>query len=200
MREFVKSLARAAAVVVVSPMLLSFGVRAVLFGRDRAIEGSTQLLAFVPGLLGQYLRRAFLGFALEHCHPTATISFGTIFSRAGARIDERVYIGPMCHLGLVHLERDVLVGAGVHLPSGADTHGIADLSIPIREQPGIERRIRVGHGSWIGNNAVIMADVGHDTVVGAGSVVTRPVAAFVIAGGVPARVIKLRTEGARTAG
>jgi len=39
-----------------------------------------------------------------------------------------------------------------------------------------------------------MADVGRDSVVGAGAVVTRPLPAECIAAGVPARVIRYRVE------
>lgn len=200
MRELVKNMARRAAALVISPCIISYRIRSVLFGRDRALEGSTQALAWLPGISGEYLRNAFLRSAIAECHPSATVCFGTIFSRAGARIGENVYIGAGCTIGLVQIDRDVLIGSGVHLPSGADTHGIADLSVPIREQPGAERVVRIAQGAWIGNGAVVMADVGHDSVVGAGSVVTRPLAPLVIAGGIPARVIKLRTDGARTAG
>jgi virginiamycin A acetyltransferase len=199
MRETLKTLARAAATVVMFPMVVSFWMRAVILGRNRALEGSTQVLALLPGVLGQYLRRAFLQFALEHCAATATISYGTIFSRAGARLDDRVYIGPGCHIGLVHLERDVLIGAAVHLPSGGDTHGIADLSTPIREQPGEERLVRIGRGTWVGSAAIVMADIGHDCVIGAGSVVTRPIPPLVIAAGVPAKIVKSRTQMERIA-
>lgn len=200
MRELVKQGARRVAALVVSPFILSYWIRSAVFDRDRALEGSTQALAWLPGITGEYLRNAFLRSAIAQCDPSATICFGTIFSRAGARIGANVYIGANCTVGLVQIERDVLIGSGVHLPSGAGTHGIADIAIPIREQPGTERLVRIGRGAWIGNAAVVMADVGHDTVVGAGSVVTRPLAPLVIAAGAPARVIKLRTNGARTAG
>jgi virginiamycin A acetyltransferase len=84
------------------------------------------------------------------------------------------------------------VAAGVHIPSGPSTHGIDDLSVPIREQPGAQRMVRVGAGAWIGSAAVIMADVGRHAVVGAGSVVTRELPDAVLAAGVPARVIRVR--------
>jgi virginiamycin A acetyltransferase len=194
MRQFVKGVARAVATLLVLPALLSFFVRSRLIGRDRALEASTQALALLPGLAGQYLRRAFLSRVLRRCHHTATIEFGTLFSKVDACLDERVYVGPRCHLGLVHLERDVLLAAGVHVPSGGDTHGHADLDSPIREQTGVKRLVRIGAGSWIGSAAVIMADVGCDTIVGAGAVVTRPLPDRVLAGGVPARVIRHRDE------
>jgi acetyltransferase-like isoleucine patch superfamily enzyme len=39
-----------------------------------------------------------------------------------------------------------------------------------------------------------MADVGHDAIVGAGSVVTKPVPPFAIVAGNPARLIRRRNE------
>jgi len=194
MREPAKAIARALSSVAVVPPLMSFLVRAQFIGRDRALEGSTQALALIPGLVGQYLRRAFLTHAIAACHETAAISFGTIFSQAGARIDAHVYVGAHCCLGLVHIERDVLVGSGVHITSGRKTHGTADASTPIREQEGQRTLVRIGEGAWIGSAAVVMADVGRHSVVGAGAVVTQPIPDGVVAAGVPARVIRQRTR------
>jgi acetyltransferase-like isoleucine patch superfamily enzyme len=191
-RETAKALARGFATLAVAPALASFWVRSKLFGRDRALEGSTQALSLVPGLMGQYVRRAFLVHTLDVCDVTVTVEFGTIFSQAGARLERHVYIGPGCHIGLVHVEPDVLIAAGVHIPSGGATHGTATLDVPIREQPGDRKMIRIGRGSWIGSASVVLADVGRDTVVGAGAVVAKPIPDLVIAAGVPARVIRQR--------
>ena len=194
MFEAVKAIARALALVAAVPALISFAVRARIIGRDRALEGSTQALALVPGLIGQYLRRAFLANVIASCHETAAISFGTIFSQTEARIDAHVYLGAHCFLGLVHIERDVLIGSGVHITSGRKTHGTDDPSTPIREQEGQRTLVRIGEGAWIGSAAVIMADVGRHSVVGAGAVVTQPIPDGVVAAGVPARVIRQRTR------
>jgi acetyltransferase-like isoleucine patch superfamily enzyme len=191
-REILKAAARAFATVLVLPFLVSYGLKTLVVGRDRALEGSSETLGLVPGLLGKYLRRAFLARVLAECHPTASIGFGVLFSKAGARIGANVYVGPRCHIGLATVERDVLLAAGVHITSGAMTHGFDDLSRPIREQEGTPTMVRIGAGAWIGSAAVVMADVGRDTVVGAGAVVTKPLPAEVIAAGVPARVIRAR--------
>lgn len=192
MREAVKFAAHAAAWLVVTPSVISWQLRARVMGPDRAIEGSTQAWALVPGLIGQYLRRAFLSRTLKGCARTATIEFGTLFSSASATIGERAYVGPRCHLGWALIEDDALLAAGVHVPSGAKTHGIDDLTVAIRDQPTIKSPVRIGRGSWIGSAAVVMADVGHDAVIAAGAVVTRPIPDFTIAGGVPARVLRHR--------
>jgi acetyltransferase-like isoleucine patch superfamily enzyme len=192
MRSAAKSIVHGVATIVVLPALISFAIKRAFLGADRALEGSTQTLSLIPGLSGDYLRRAFLARTLAHCDRSATIQFGTIFSQAGARIEANVYVGPRCHIGLVHLERDVLLAAGVHVPSGGATHGIADLDRPIREQPGARTVVRIGEGTWVGSAAVVLADVGRHCVIGAGAVVTAPLPDFVIAAGVPARVIRNR--------
>src|SRR4051812_24312119 len=139
MRELLKAAARGAATIVILPQLASFKIRALLMGGNRALTGSSQVLSLVPGLPGQYLRRAFLARVLRGgCASSVAIEFGTLFSQVDARIDDNVYIGPRCHLGSVHIERDVLLAAGVHVPSGPHTHG-TDLSAAIHDQPGTLR-------------------------------------------------------------
>src|SRR4029453_15552319 len=164
MRESAKAVARAIATIAVAPALVSFFIRRAVVGPDQAIEGSTQGLSLIPGRPGDYLRGAFLRHALGSFDPTAVVQFGTIFSQADARIDARVYVGPHCHLGLVHIEADVLLASGVHIPSGGATHALDDLDRPIRDHPGQRTRVRVGQGAWIGSNAVVLADVGAHSV------------------------------------
>jgi acetyltransferase-like isoleucine patch superfamily enzyme len=193
MREAVKSLFRGLALLVVVPALTSFWIRRVFMGGNRALEGSTQTLSLVPGVLGQYLRRAFLARTIAHCAPTAIVSFGTLFSKCDARIDDFVYVGPGCSLGLVHIERDVLIGSGVQITSGRQTHGTANSDQAIREQEGVITLVRIGAGAWVGSAAIVMADVGANSIVGAGAVVTTAIPANVVAVGVPARVVRTRS-------
>jgi virginiamycin A acetyltransferase len=192
-RDQLKAGAHLLALITVTPSVVSWMVRSRILGPDRALEGSTQAWALVPGLVGQYLRRAFLCRTIAFCAPDATIEFGTLFSSASASIGHRAYVGPRCHLGWAVIEDDVLLAAGVHVPSGARTHGIDDVATPIRDQPTVKTPVRIGRGSWIGSAAIVLADVGADAVVAAGAVVTRPIQDRVIAAGVPARVIRHRS-------
>ena len=191
MRDALKEVVRAVATLAVVPALISYLIRRALVG-DRAFEGSLQSLALIPGFAGDYLRRAFLERTIAFMDSSATVRFGTLMSDPRARIGANVYVGPRCHLGYVDLGRDVLVAAGVHIPSGGATHGTADAGEPIRDQPITRTCVHVGEGSWIGSAAIVMADVGRHCVIGAGAVVTRPIPDFSVAAGVPARVIKTR--------
>ena len=57
-----------------------------------------------------------------------------------------------------------------------------------------ENGISIGHDTWIGHGAVIMpgVTVGHGAIIGSNAVVTRDVADFAIAVGVPAKPIRQR--------
>src|SRR5438105_3448794 len=137
MKKGLKTLARIGATLMLAPEFLSYWIRARWLGRDRALEGSTQMLSLIPGIVGQVFRRAFLTKVLDFCHPETTVEFGTIFSKAGARIDENVYVGPHCHIGWVHIELDVVIASGVHIPSGPQAQCTADLVQRTTDQPGM---------------------------------------------------------------
>lgn len=195
LRAVIKALARGAALVLVTPLLCAFWLGARVVGRHRALLSSTQTLAWLPGITGQYLRRAFLRCVLEECHVTATVEFGTLFSHGGARLGARAYVGPYCQIGLAHIRDGAMLASGVQVPSGRYTHGIQEVARPMRDQPSQAVIVTIGANSWIGASAVVMADVGRDTVIGAGAVVTREIPDRVVACGVPARVLRHREEG-----
>ena len=54
--------------------------------------------------------------------------------------------------------------------------------------------VLVGHNVWIGDSVILLdgADIGHSSIVAAGSVVNRAFPPFSIIGGVPARLIEMR--------
>ena len=57
----------------------------------------------------------------------------------------------------------------------------------------------IGHNVWIGGNSVILPGVhiGDNTVIGAGSVVTKDIPAWCVAAGNPCKVIRKITEADR---
>jgi len=189
-----KQLARGLCQILVLPIVGSTALRGALTGRDRSFSATMEWLALLPGLPGQYIRRAYLTAVTEGCGDETVIGPGTLFSSRRVRIDHNAYVGPHCDIGWAHIERDVLIAAGVHIPSGPITHGVARLDVPIRDQAGDPRKVTIGEGAWIGNGAVIMADVGRHAIVAAGAVVTKPIPDWSIAAGIPARVVRSRLD------
>lgn len=193
-KGIIKALVGAVACVLVAPAVVSYLFAAVVVGRDRAFPGWSQLFALFPGLTGQYLRRAFYSRVLQRCDDGACLSFGTILSHPTASVGRNVYVGSYCTLGAVTLEDDVLVASNVSIMNGSQQHGTDRLDVPIREQPGVFTPVTISEGAWIGERSVVAADVGRHAIVGAGAVVTKPVPDYAIMLGVPARIIRYRTE------
>ena len=71
-------------------------------------------------------------------------------------------------------------------------------SCPIGRQWPTEAPVRIGSGSWLGANAVILpgAQIGEHVVVAAGAVVRGGVPDRCVVAGVPARIVKRWVEGA----
>jgi virginiamycin A acetyltransferase len=194
MRLGLKAIADLVALIIVAPAYVMYRLSEAMLGGERAFPGWSQAWSLVPGLTGIYLRRAFYRRVLPRCGDGACISFGTIISHPTAELGRNVYVGAYCCLGDVTLEDDVLLSSHVSVTNGAGQHGIDRLDVPVREQPGVWPRVTIGRDSWIGERAVVMADVGRHCVIGAGSVVTKPIPDYAIAVGVPARVIRYRNR------
>lgn len=98
--------------------------------------------------------------------------------------------GPLGITG-IKIEDDVLIGCGVHIYTS--NHRFDDAAALIIQQghhpsePVVLRR-----GCWIGANVVLLpgVEIGENSVVGAGSVVTKSCPARVVAAGNPCRVIR----------
>jgi acetyltransferase-like isoleucine patch superfamily enzyme len=73
-------------------------------------------------------------------------------------------------------------------------HHYSRTDVPMTAQGGAKKRIRIGNDCWIGSHCVVGEPVNNGSIVGAGSVVTRPIPDFSIAVGNPARVLKSRRE------
>jgi acetyltransferase-like isoleucine patch superfamily enzyme len=73
-----------------------------------------------------------------------------------------------------------------------DTGLELDHPSPASERPHVAKAIVVNDGAWIGAGAIILSGVtiGENSVVGAGSVVTKDVPPQTVVAGNPARVVK----------
>lgn len=108
---------------------------------------------------------------------------------------ENVYCARNVYLGAyqpVSIGKNSLIGAYSYIISG--NHRFEDVSVPIRLQGYEGGPIKIGEDVWIGAQVVILSNVtiGNGAVIAAGAVVTKPVPAYEIWGGVPARKIGQR--------
>lgn len=109
---------------------------------------------------------------------------------AGLRIGQRSYIGPNAVIGLggpVSIGDDVQIGAGLTITAEAHEAGPDGSFV----SGAISRRgVTIGDRCWLGNNVSILdgVDIGEGAVIGAGSIVTRSIAARSVAVGAPARI------------
>lgn len=74
------------------------------------------------------------------------------------------------------------------------THMSEKVDVPIMDQGAYRQPICLERNVWLGTRVIVLPGVtiGENTIIGAGAVVTEDIPAGVVAGGVPARVIRPR--------
>jgi acetyltransferase-like isoleucine patch superfamily enzyme len=194
MKALLRAMIVTISAMLTSPCWLLARCQQRLTGGEGIFAGSSELLSLVPGLPGVYLRRGFYRMALEACSMDCHIGFGTTFAHPHARVGRGVYVGNRCTLGTVTLSDHATIGSNVDILSGRRQHAFDRLDAPIQEQGGAFKRVHIGRNCWIGNSAVVMAEVGDDCVIGAGSVVVKPIPPRSVAVGNPAAVKHGRTS------
>lgn len=91
----------------------------------------------------------------------------------------------------IFIEDYALIGSGVHVY--VSNHEFSDRTKPIYQQGYSDiKPVVIKKGCWIGANAIILPGVtiGINSIVGAGSIVTKDVPDYSMAVGCPAKVIK----------
>lgn len=106
------------------------------------------------------------------------IGAGTTFtSHCLIQCSTSIEIGKRCAIGQATLIYD-----GVHEYTDVDTHWL--------DQGYTFRPITIGDGVGISDKCTIHADIGERSMIASHSVVNRPIPGYVVAAGVPARVIR----------
>lgn len=114
-----------------------------------------------------------------------------------------VSIGARCIIGRgshiighwsIQLGDEIQTGPYVYITD--QNHSYDDPEKPVGWQTPNERAVRIGSGSWLGANVVILpgTTLGRNTVVAAGAVVRGEYPDHVVLGGVPAKILRHYTE------
>jgi virginiamycin A acetyltransferase len=193
-KQVSKWLANGLALSLAGPFALLYRLVQLLSHSDGIFHDFSQFFSLFPGLPGDYLRKGFYYWTLAHCSIYVKISFGTLIAHPQTEIHEGVYIGPYCLIGTAIIGSNATLGSGVHLLSGKHQHNFDRLDLPIQEQGGRFEKISIGSNCWLGNGAIVMANLGSHAIVGAGSVVTSPMEPMSVVGGNPAKVVRRREQ------
>jgi acetyltransferase-like isoleucine patch superfamily enzyme len=168
------------------PLSLPARIAYRYFRSEIYFDFSAKLLSLVPGKFGQYLRTSFYVVTLDRCHADLAVAFGSFFSHPTAKVGRCVVVGSYSIIGTAVLGDGVLIASHVSILSGKHQHGSALKGVAFSGEVYYET-VTIGAGSWIGEGAIIMASVGRQCIVGAGSVVAKPVPDLSTAVGNPAR-------------
>ena len=112
-------------------------------------------------------------------------------------IGDHSYIGPNAVMGA---DGPIVIGSHVQMGPNvtitAENHVFSDPSRRINEQGIRHQGITVEDDCWIGGGVIILDGVriGRGSVIGAGAVVTRSIAPYSVAIGVPAQVVRNRLD------
>lgn len=153
-----------------------------------------QFVALLPGMPGAFLRRAFYSLTLQECSDHCHIGFGTIVSHRTAIIKDHVYIGSYALIGAAQLLEHSLIGSRVSILSGRALHILEEDGTWSAYSPDRLEQVTVGKNVWIGEGAIIVANIGEGCMIGAGSVVTTDTKPQVVMSGNPARFVKKLSE------
>ncbi len=180
MKVLLKAMLNNLFVLLNAPCLLIYFLLRPISRKDELFAGFSQFYSLFPGQYGIYLRRNFYRFTMTHLGQNVVIGFGTLFSHQDIEIGDNVYIGPQCNVGLCKIGAECLIGSGVHILSGSKQHSYREKK-PLRNTQGSFLKITIGRNTWIGNQALLMSNVGDDCVIGATVTVTKEVAnSFVV--------------------
>jgi virginiamycin A acetyltransferase len=186
--DFMVTLALALLSILLSPLLLACWLERRFSPSDRWLMASGELLSLVPGAVGNLARKALYRATIQDCAKRAYISFGTLIVNRRAAVGDRAFIGPYCILGAAHVGAEARLASRVSVMSGRHHHGSAQAGVT-RGGDWKQELVTIGEGAWVGEGAIVMANVGRDCIVGAGSVVTREVPDGTTVVGNPARPI-----------
>lgn len=123
----------------------------------------------------------------------------TSFNHIGKHIEigNNVGIGEFAYLGGaggLNIGDDCIVGQ--YFSCHPENHLYHDLTMPIRNQGVTRAGIHIGNNCWIGSKVTILdgVNIGQGSVIAAGAVVTTSFPENSVIGGVPARLLKKRTQ------
>ncbi len=187
LRRHLKKAIFTSAFLLVSPLVLIAWIEKRVSSSELIFIGLGQFLALFPGMIGTYVRAAYYFALLDRCSWEIHVGFGSYFSHRAAKLGANVAMGGYCIVGTASIGDGVMMASRVSIPSGKRQH--VDASGKLCSTTTLDQ-VSVGSNSWIGEGAIILADVGSGCIVSAGTVVTTSTPDDYLVAGNPGKLIK----------
>lgn len=187
MRTVLKKTVFMLALGLVSPFIAASWIEKRLSDCELIFTGIGQFLSVFPGLIGSYCRAAYYFGSLEKCSWEVHIGFGSFFTHRTASLGRHVAIGAYGVIGTAAIEEGTMIASRVSITSGKRQH--LDDDFKFIPKPRFDK-VRIGQKTWIGEGAIIMANVGNGCIVSAGTVVVHDIPDGQIIAGNPGKPIK----------
>ena len=195
MHSFLKDILNRLCQIIMLPLALTCWLEKITLPQSETVfHFWSHCVALLPGLPGVFLRRGFYSLTLSRCSLNCHIGFGSVFTHRNAVVEDHVYMGLYSIIGSVHLRKKTLIGSRVSIVSGKEHHSLDEHGEWTPFDPNRITQVAVGPHVWVGEGALIMADVGEGSLVGAGAVVSSRVRNHVVVAGNPARFVRSTRE------
>lgn len=175
---------------------MPFGYSSLIFYKffksSMIFDFFAQFFSLMPGFIGPPIRAAFYKQTLPKSEIDLFMGFGSFITKIETRIGKGVLINGHSTVGLADIGNGVVIANFVSVLSGGQQHNFSDPNKGILDEEGIYSRIIIGDDVFIGDQSVVMANIGKKTIIGAGSIVIKEIPPYSIAVGNPAKVIKKR--------
>jgi len=190
--NLLRRLVFAAALVATAPLIFITWLEGVVTSRrsEKLYGSCKELLASVPTFFGEYFRGAFYWAVCAHVETGVVFLYGSMVAHRDTTVRRGAIIG--CHsiVGYADIGPDVMLAARVSILSGKYQHGRPG-ELRGAGVEGSYSRVTIGERSWIGEGALVLANVGKNCTVGAGSVIYKDVPDDATVLGNPARKVNL---------
>ena len=176
------------------PLIIITWLEAVLLGKqsERIYGMCKEMLATVPTFIGQYMRLAYYKSVCTHLDFDICMLFGSMIAHRDTVLRKGTIIGVYSIIGYADFGENVITGARVSVLSGKYQHGRPGDRSDGEHGPEEYTRITIKANSWIGEGSLILANVGRNCTIGAGSVLLKDAPDDTTFMGNPARKVSLQ--------
>lgn len=180
-------------VLVSLPLIILTYFESFLFGKDteRIYSSCKEILACIPTIIGNYTRLGFYWAVCSNVSPDVSLLLGSMIAHRDTTIGSNIVIGCYTIIGYAEIGDDVIFGSRCSVISGKYQHGRPEDRLKDTDVVEEYSKIIIGTKSWIGEGALILANVGPNCTVGAGSMVFKEVPEGITVMGNPARKVSM---------